>query len=74
MRKLTKAQIEALKWLRDRGGDGIFDDDGVLLAAGESAPHTRSTWNKLNAAGIVEFYGGRNGRSRVRIVTAGGRS
>lgn len=66
---MTKAQTEALKWLRDRGGDGIFDRNGVLLAAGESAPHTRSTWNALAKLGEIEFYSptGR-GRGRIRTI------
>lgn len=67
---MTKSQEDALKWLRERGGDGIFDRNGVLLAAGESAPHTRSTWNALAKLGAVEFYNptGR-GRGRIRVMT-----
>lgn len=64
-RTMTKAQAAALKWLFERGGDGIFDRHGVLLAAGESAPHTRSTWNALAAIGAVEFYSP-TGRGRMR--------
>jgi 5-methylcytosine-specific restriction endonuclease McrA len=48
---LTSAQRAALKWFTDRGGDGVFDLNGVLLAAGESAPHTRATWNALRDRG-----------------------
>ena len=33
--QLTRAQGDALKWLADHSGDGIFDNTGVLLAAGE---------------------------------------
>lgn len=68
---MTKAQQEALKWLRDRGGDGVFDKRGVVLAQGESAPVMRSTWNALNELGLIEFYGGKrqggHGRGRLRV-------
>jgi hypothetical protein len=65
----TGAQARALKWLKDRGGDGMFDNDGVLLAMGELAPFMRSTWNALRDLGLVEFYAPsaikRRGRVRV---------
>jgi hypothetical protein len=64
---MTKSQAEALEWLTKRGGDGMFDRNGVLLAAGESAPFMRSTWNKLVELRRVEFYGGRSGRGRARL-------
>lgn len=48
---MTPAQREALFWLRQHNGDGVFDKFGVLLAAGERAPFTRSTWNALRDAG-----------------------
>lgn len=66
---MTKAQTDALKWLQDRGGDGMFDRNGVLLACGESAPHTRGTWNALEKLGLIEFYKpAGKGRGRVRIT------
>jgi hypothetical protein len=66
---LTKSQAEAVKWLADHGGDAVFDKHGVALAMGESAPHTRTTWNALAAANCVEFYNPHGkGRGRVRIV------
>ncbi|MBX9875008.1 MAG: hypothetical protein K2X84_09135, partial [Beijerinckiaceae bacterium] len=56
-------------WLRKHGGDGIFDRNGVLLAAGESAPFMRATWNALRDAGLVEFYNPTGkGRGRCRLV------
>jgi hypothetical protein len=64
---LTKAQKSALLWLRNRNGDGMFDRNGVLLAAGQSAHVMRSTWNKLREAGLVETYGGK----RLRVTDAG---
>lgn len=70
---MTKAQQDALKWLRDHGGDGCFDVNGVALAGGETAPVTRSTWNALRDAGLVEFYNprlDRKGRGRLRLVAS----
>ncbi len=68
--ELTTAQKEALKWLQEHGGDGAFDKFGVALAMGETAPHTRSTWNALAQAGLVEFYNPfGKGRGRVRITS-----
>ncbi|XUM19816.1 hypothetical protein ACRAVF_19315 [Bradyrhizobium oligotrophicum S58] len=61
--QLTEAQRAALRWLKAHNGDGVFDRDGVLLAAGERAPVMRSTWNALAEAGFVEFYADRR---RVR--------
>lgn len=66
---ITEAQRAALKWLRERNGDGVFDRNGILLAAGESAPFMRSTWNALRDHGLVEFYNpAAKGYGRVRIV------
>lgn len=62
---MTPAQREALLWLQEHNGDGVFDKCGVLLAAGERAPFCRSTWNALRDAGAVEMYG--TGR-RCRVV------
>lgn len=63
--QLTEAQRAALRWLREHNGDGLFDNNGVLLAAGERAPVMRSTWNKLRDIGFVEFYeGGKRVRAR----------
>lgn len=63
---MTRAESEALTWLREHGGDGVFAgrDRQALLAQGETAPFMRSTWNSLCAQGLVEFYGNR----RIRIV------
>jgi hypothetical protein len=65
----TGAQKSALKWLRARGGDGVFatPDRQVLLAAGERAPVMRSTWTRLIELGLVEGYGSR----RLRVSEAG---
>lgn len=69
--EITKPQKEALKWLAERGGDGCFDKNGIALACGESAPFMRSTWNKLSALGLIEFYNPTGkGRGRLRIKRA----
>jgi len=66
----TKAQRSALKWLRNRNGDGVFDKSGVLVAGGERAPVMRATWNHLAAMHMVEFY---QDRRRVRVTDFGRR-
>lgn len=67
---LTHAQKSALKWLRNRNADGMFDKCGVLVAAGERAPVMRSTWTALERAGVVTRYGGVKQR-RLRVTPIG---
>ncbi len=64
----TPSMLSALLWLKNRNGDGVFDRNQVLTAAGERAPIMRSTWSKLEAAGLVERY--LNNR-RLSITDAG---
>jgi hypothetical protein len=65
---VTSNQLAALKWLRNRNGDGVFErNNSVVLAGGERAPVMRSTWNNLAKAGLVEFYN----RRRLRVTEAG---
>lgn len=67
---MTKAQTDALKWLVEHNGTGIFNKNGVLLAAGELAPFMRSTWNALRDAGKVDIYRiGARGPARVAVAT-----
>lgn len=61
---MTKAQYSALKWLREHNGDGMFDRYGVLVAAGERAPHMHQTWKALRDAGVIEYYDNK----RVRLI------
>ncbi|TPW33222.1 hypothetical protein FJU08_01260 [Martelella alba] len=68
MKKATPNQLSALKWLKNRSGDGVFDRNQVLNACGERAPVMRSTWNKLRDLGLVEPY--LNNR-RLRITENG---
>ncbi|MER9870245.1 hypothetical protein NKJ35_24260 [Mesorhizobium sp. M0136] len=65
---MTTAMLAALKWLRNRNGDGVFDRNQVLVAGGDRAPIMRATWNKLEAGGLIEFY---LDRRRVRVTQAG---
>lgn len=64
----TDAQLAALKWLRNRNGDGVFDRNQVLVASGERAPVMRSTWSRLEGFGLIERY--LNNR-RARLTEAG---
>lgn len=69
---MTTSQGKALKWLFDRGADGIFDIHGIVIAHGEIAPITRSTWNALRDLGYIEFYNPTGkGRGRLRITNEG---
>lgn len=68
--KPTTAQLAALKWLRNRNGDGVFaekSNKAVLIAGGERAPIMRGTWSRLEACGLVERYGA----GRLRVTAAG---
>lgn len=67
---MTDAQQQAFKWLKERGGDGLFDKNGVVMAQGELAPIERKTWNALRDLGLIEFYNpSGKGRGRLRIVS-----
>lgn len=66
--QMSKAQVAALKWLINRGGDGVFTKHQTLLVRGHTAPILRSTWNSLAALGLVELY--MNNR-RIKVTEAG---
>ena len=68
MTALTKSQLSALLWLRNRNGDGVFDKHRVLVAAGEKAPIMYSTWLALESAHMVEFY---MNNKRFRVTEVG---
>lgn len=68
MRKFTDAEYDALQWLTDRAGDGVFAGrGGILNACGEVAPVMRSTCNRLVSKGALDTYGNR----RVRVTALG---
>jgi len=65
---MTRAQHRALRWLNDRGGSGVLDRYGRVVAGGEAAGHiSPTTWLRLTAQGDV--YGVR-GRLTIRASTA----
>lgn len=68
MSAVTISQLAALRWLRNRNGDGVFDRYQVLVAGGECAPVMRSTWSRLELLGFVERY---NDKRRLRVTRAG---
>lgn len=74
MSSLTDAQHNALKWLAAHNGEGTFMRAGsgnTLIAGGEVSPIERKTWNALRILDLVEFFGGKLGRSRCRLTAAG---
>lgn len=64
---ILESQIKALEWLSARNGNGVFNRRGVVLAAGETAPFMRSTWNRLVLDGHLEVYD----KKRVRLTEKG---
>ena len=68
---MTASMKAALRWFARHNGDGCFDKNGVLLAGGETAPHTRRTWNRLRQIGLVELYALDTPRKRLCLTDAG---
>lgn len=68
MATLTNPQRAALKWLKNRGGDGVFDKGHVLNARGERAGVMVATWIALENEGMVERYAN---RKRLKITDQG---
>lgn len=70
--ELTEAQRRALRWLHNRGGEGVFNRHQVLLARGELAAVMRATWNALAAVNppCVSFSDNK-GFKRILITPAG---
>ena len=69
---MTEAQKRALRWLHNRGGEGVFNKNQVLLARGELAAVMRTTWNALAGANPPYLtYSAGNGYKRVAITEAG---
>lgn len=57
---MTAAMKRAERWLSDRGGSGILDRYGRMVARGEVATqYDASTWLRLVATGHVQASGGR---------------
>lgn len=71
MRVFSDAEYDALQWLTDRTGDGVFAGHaGSLVACGETGPVMRVTWNRLIRKGALDTYGAK----RVRITALGRRA
>lgn len=65
--EITKAQREALQWLREHNGDGVFMRGNIVMAAGKIGPHKWSTWKALIENGRCEKY--IMGKSRrIRVI------
>jgi len=64
---MTKAQRDALKWLKEHGGDGCRQGPcrQQVLAQGEIAPFMWSTFTALALLGMVDLYGRPDWRVRV---------
>lgn len=74
--ELTTAQRRALRWLYNRGGEGMFNKNQTLLARGELAGVMRTTWNALSKAKppCVDIFSPRadgKGYKRVSLLEAG---
>ena len=53
---MTDTMRRAIAWLRARGGSGVVDRYGRVLAAGEVATHIDSaTWLRLAIEGVLKF-------------------
>lgn len=65
--KLTDAQLEKLRWLNERGGSGVLDRYGRMVAAGEAGhPAWQQSWLNLVAKGLLS-----GGNDRLTITEAG---
>ena len=63
---MTDAQRKALRWLFNRGGEGVFNRHNVLLAQGELAGVRRATWSRLADTGCLTIEA-----RRVRLTERG---
>ena len=56
---MTDAQQRAFNWLNERGGTGMLDRYGRVLAMGEISPSTPVTWLRLVGLGKLQIVGAR---------------
>jgi hypothetical protein len=78
---MTPAMREAVRWLQLHNGEGCFTKmersqlGGTVLAAGELAPVSCLTWERLERLGLVERYGPKRQATgqpgRIRLTRAG---
>lgn len=64
---VSAAQRRALRFLNDRNGEGVLDQYGRLLCAGELGKFLPETWLRLMTIGLVRAAG----RNRLRITPRG---
>lgn len=76
MQKLTEAQFNALKWLSERGGIGVIDNHGRMIAKGEVARGVLAdtwlrlfTFNDLTSSGPHKVTITSVGREDMRIAS-----
>lgn len=61
-----------MRWLYNRGGEGMFTKGQVLLARGELAGVMRTTWNALaDAKPPCVVYSANKSYKRVALTEAG---
>ena len=69
---MTDAMKRALEWLNKRGGSGVLDRHGWLVAAGEAATQfAPETWLRLVADGLVQGRDGRLSAPPVLVKSKG---
>ena len=70
MVEVTKAMRDALKWMREHGGDAAVvrakGGGRYILAQGETGPFLPSTCRNLIDAGLAEYVD-MNGKKAVRF-------
>lgn len=64
---LSTAMQKALRFMAQGGGEGIIDQRGWVVCAGERGPFDAATWLRLVTEGMVEPAG----RMRLRLSAAG---
>ena len=66
---MTEDQLAALRWLHERGGSGVLDPHGRVLAGGESK--TQGSWPCWLRLMIHGYLAGQDGRI---VITDKGRT
>lgn len=66
MASLTKPQRQALEWLQERGGNGVVNRYGKVMASGEIAGFDAATWLRLICAGLIVS----EGPARLRLAAS----
>lgn len=64
---LSPAMQKAIRFMAKRGGEGIIDNRGWVMCAGDRAPYEAATWLRLVSEGLV----GPAGSQRLALTGAG---